>query len=110
MKDNSIDNQSIPQRNYWRSLDEAADTPEFREWLHREFPAGASESFGIDRRSFLKVMAASFSLAGLGLVGCRQPEQKILPHSKQPEGQVPGVVPALRALGAPRRRGGLVRP
>ena len=30
-------------RRYWRSLDELADTPEFKDWLHREFPQGASE-------------------------------------------------------------------
>src|SRR5688572_20932964 len=30
-------------RQYWRSLEELADTPEFREMLHREFPVGASE-------------------------------------------------------------------
>ena len=28
---------------YGRSLDELADTPQFREFLHREFPAGAAE-------------------------------------------------------------------
>ena len=27
-------------RKYWRSLDELAETPEFRQWLEREFPAG----------------------------------------------------------------------
>ena len=30
-------------RLYWRSLGELADTPEFREYLHREFPEQASE-------------------------------------------------------------------
>ena len=30
-------------RVYWRSLGELADTPEFREYLHREFPEQASE-------------------------------------------------------------------
>ena len=25
---------------YWRSLDQLADTPEFRQWVEREFPAG----------------------------------------------------------------------
>ena len=30
-------------RTYWRSLDELSDTPEFRTFMHREFPAGASE-------------------------------------------------------------------
>jgi len=30
-------------RAYWRSLEELADTPAFNEYLHREFPANASE-------------------------------------------------------------------
>ena len=28
---------------YWRSLDHVSDTPEFREYMHREFPKGASD-------------------------------------------------------------------
>lgn len=76
---------------YWRSLDEQADTPEFREWLEREFPSGASELDGVNRRHFLKIMAASFGIAGLGLTGCRQPRQHILPYAKQPERIIPGV-------------------
>ena len=57
---------------YWRSLDELSSTPAFKDWLEKEFPAGASTLEGNDRRSFLKIMAASFGLAGLGLAGCRQ--------------------------------------
>jgi len=76
---------------YWRSLNEWADKPEFKEWLHREFPEGASESEGLDRRGFLKIMSASFALAGLGAAGCRRPEQYILPYSKQPENAIPGI-------------------
>ena len=30
-------------RKYWRSLQELADTPEFAEYVHREFPAQAGE-------------------------------------------------------------------
>ncbi|NJL19380.1 MAG: TAT-variant-translocated molybdopterin oxidoreductase, partial [Bdellovibrionaceae bacterium] len=33
-------------RLYWRSLEDRADSPEFRQWLEREFPAGASEFDG----------------------------------------------------------------
>jgi hypothetical protein len=29
-------------KKYWRSLNELADTPEFRDWVHQEFPANAS--------------------------------------------------------------------
>ena len=76
---------------YWRSLDELADKPEFKEWLHREFPEGASEADGVNRRSFLKIMTASFAMAGLGATGCRRPEAYILPYAKQPEGTIPGI-------------------
>ena len=48
-------------------LEELADTDEFREFLHREFPREASvwDDAAIDRRRFLQLMAASLALAGL---------------------------------------------
>ncbi|WP_309398314.1 TAT-variant-translocated molybdopterin oxidoreductase [Cerasicoccus maritimus] len=76
---------------YWRSPGELAKTPEFQEWLEREFPEGATEANETDRRSFLKLMGASAGLAGIGLAGCRMPTRHILPYSKQPELMVPGV-------------------
>lgn len=78
-------------RKYWKSLDEAVDTPEFRQWLEREFPAGAAELDSMTRGEFLKIGAASMIFAGFGLTGCREPKQHILPYSKQPERIVPGV-------------------
>jgi MoCo/4Fe-4S cofactor protein with predicted Tat translocation signal len=76
---------------YWRSLDEVAETPEFRDWLQREFPAGASEfEDGVSRRNFVKIMASSFALAGVGLTGCRRPYEHIVPFSQMPEGYVHG--------------------
>ena len=76
---------------YWRGLEAAAGTPEFQEWLHREFPVGASEwTEGQSRRQFLKYMAASLALAGA--TACtRQPTEKILPYVKQPEELLPGI-------------------
>ena len=79
--------------NYWKSLDERQETPEFREWVDREFPEGASELEGVDRRKFLKIMSASFGLAGFGMAGCRKPTRYILPYAKQPE-YAPVGVPA----------------
>ena len=79
---------------YWRSLDQIADTPEFRQFVEREFPAGASEMTDpVTRRSFVKLMSASFMLAGVGLAGsgCRRPVENILPFSKMPEGYVHGL-------------------
>ena len=78
---------------YWRSLDQLADSAEFRQWVDREFPAGASEfTDPFTRRHFVKIMSASFLLMGaVGLTGCRRPEENILPFSKMPEDYVHGV-------------------
>ena len=46
---------------------------------------------GGQRRNFMKVMAASFGLAGFGMTGCRRPEQAILPYGKSPEEVIPGI-------------------
>ncbi len=96
-------------RRYWRSLDELADTPEFREWLHREFPQGASEfADGVSRRHFMKIMSASFALAGLGVMatGCRRPEEKLEPFGQQPENYVYGE-PEHYATAMPTRIGAI---
>src|ERR1039458_3192815 len=51
---------------FWRSLDELADTPDFRDHKENEFPHGANDpGASIDRRELLKVMAASAAFAGL---------------------------------------------
>src|SRR5205823_4617057 len=51
-------------QHYWRSLEEVAQTKEFQEMMHREFPAGASEWWdGLNRRNFLKLAAASLALS-----------------------------------------------
>ncbi len=77
-------------RQYWRSLEEVADTEEFREFLQREFPREASVwEDGVSRRNFLKIMGASLSLAGLSAC-VKQPDEKIIPYVKQPEIMVPG--------------------
>ncbi|HEY7475903.1 MAG TPA: TAT-variant-translocated molybdopterin oxidoreductase [Vicinamibacterales bacterium] len=77
-------------RAYWRSLEEVSDTPEFREYLHREFPAQASEfTDPAGRRQFLKLMGASLALAGVSAC-TRQPEEKIIPYVRQPEEIIPG--------------------
>src|SRR5580692_6144303 len=89
---------------YWRSMDQLAETPEFRQWVEREFPAGASEMTDpVTRRSFVKLMSASFLLAGFGLTGCRRPVENIYPFSKMPEGYVHGVAKFF-ATSMPTRR------
>src|SRR5688572_5455628 len=77
-------------REYWRSLEAVSETPEFKEFLHREFPQNASEWLDpVGRRGFLKLMGASLTLAGV--TACtRQPAEEILPYVRQPEELVPG--------------------
>ena len=79
-----------PAKKFWRSLEELADTPVFREFVEREFPQQAEEwNDPIERRTFIKLMGASLALAGLS--GCVfQPPEKIVPNVKQPEEHVPG--------------------
>ncbi|MDB6031312.1 MAG: hydrogenase [Verrucomicrobiales bacterium] len=88
---------------YWRSMDDLADSPEFHQWVEREFPAGASElKDPVSRRHFVKIMSASFLLAGIGITGCRRPEERILPFGKQPENYIHGV-PQFYATAMPTR-------
>ena len=76
-------------RKYWRSLNQISGTPEFKQWVEREFPEGAPDAASAgSRRSLLKLMAASFGLAGLA--ACRRPVEKILPHAKGVEGLIHG--------------------
>jgi len=77
-------------RQYWRSLEELAETEEFQELLHREFPTQASEwQDPVSRRHFLKLMAASLALAGLNAC-TSQPNETIVPYVRPPEEIVPG--------------------
>jgi molybdopterin-containing oxidoreductase family iron-sulfur binding subunit len=81
-------------KRFWRNLDELAETPGFREMLAEEFPrlAGGAANEWVDavsRRGFLKVMGASFALAGLA--GCtKQPDEPIFPYVKAPEDLILG--------------------
>ncbi len=82
--------QGTTGRRFWRSLDELVETPEFVEFLEREFPRQAAGIVAaLDRRHFLKLMGASFALAGLGAC-TKQPEERIVPYVQQPERLVLG--------------------
>jgi MoCo/4Fe-4S cofactor protein with predicted Tat translocation signal len=74
----------------WKSLESVAETPEFKEYLHREFPSNASEWLDpTGRRNFLKLMSASMALAGV--TACTvQPSELIVPYVRQPEEEIPG--------------------
>src|SRR5208337_5598709 len=75
--------KSSPQ--YWRCLEELAQTDGFYEMLHREFPRQASVlPEGTSRRDFMKLMSASLALAGLSAC-VKQPLEPIVPYVRQPE-------------------------
>ena len=83
VKDKLARAKSGPQ--YWRCLEELAQTDGFYEMLHREFPRQASvwpESSS--RRDFLKLMSASMALAGLSAC-VKMPLEPIVPYVRQPD-------------------------
>ncbi|UCI09670.1 TAT-variant-translocated molybdopterin oxidoreductase [Mesorhizobium sp. B1-1-8] len=72
----------------WRSLDEIAGTAEFRRFVEAEFPAIAERlPAKPNRRTLLKLMGASLSMAGLA--ACSRAES-IVPYVRQPEMLIPG--------------------
>ena len=77
---------------YWRSLDELADTDEFRAFMAKEFPREAAPlENSLDRRGFMKLLGASMALAGLtSCVRPVKPNEKIVPYVKAPEEIIPG--------------------
>ena len=77
-------------KEYWRSVEEFVDAPEFREFVTREYPAQAEEwDNSLSRRNFVKVMGASLALAGLS--GCvMQPPEKIVPYVHADPDLIPG--------------------
>jgi len=75
---------------YWRSLEELANTRAFQEYLHREFPEQASDfTDPVGRRQFLRLMGASLALAGVSAC-TKQPAEVIVPYVRAPEEIVPG--------------------
>ena len=76
----------------WRSLEALADTPAFRRFIEREYPAVTDLARGPERRTFLKLMAASFAMTGL--TGCDEPEDKReyeVPYVRNPVRMLPSV-------------------
>ena len=77
-------------KRFWQSLDELAETPEYRYKLENEFPENTEkEAEGIDRRGILKLMAASAAMAGLSAC-TKLPTEKIVPYVRPPEEIIPG--------------------
>lgn len=85
----SLDDTARKPR-YWRSLAELEGKPEFKEFIEREFAAPLEElpPDSPGRRRFVQLMGASLALAGA--TSCRWEKDYVLPHSRRPEGLVPG--------------------
>jgi molybdopterin-containing oxidoreductase family iron-sulfur binding subunit len=75
---------------FWRSLDQVAQTPEFQKIVDDEFVPGTSEwTDPVSRRRLVELLGATLGLAGL--TACtRQPEEKIVPYVQAPEDVIPG--------------------
>jgi molybdopterin-containing oxidoreductase family iron-sulfur binding subunit len=73
----------------WSSIEELCGDPAFQAWVDAEYPA-AAEYTTTARRQFLKLMGASFALAGL--TACeKSPFVAALPYVEQPENEAIGV-------------------
>jgi molybdopterin-containing oxidoreductase family iron-sulfur binding subunit len=93
-------------KEYWRSLDELADSPEFDTFVRREYPSQTEVLIDpVSRRSFMKLMGASLGLAGLAACTV-QPKEEVIPYVKQPEEVVPGK-PLYFATAMPRSGGAM---
>ena len=76
---------------FWRTLEEAAESDDLREYIEQEFPGLSGQvPQGVDRRSLLKVMAASLAMAGAAAC-TKQPKELIVPYVRQPENVIPGI-------------------
>jgi len=73
----------------WTSLEELEHDPALQSWVAAEYPAAATLE-PVARREFIKLMAASFALAGL--TGCeKSPFTTALPYVDQPDAATIGV-------------------
>ncbi|MCC6456972.1 MAG: TAT-variant-translocated molybdopterin oxidoreductase [Caldilineaceae bacterium] len=88
--------QPHTSKQFWRSLEEVANTEAFQKLLEAEFPRQIAASMvsearsGTTRRDFLKLMGAALAMAGL--TGCtpEKPGETIVPYVVAPEEIVPG--------------------
>ena len=92
-------------KRFWQSLEELAETQEYREFLENEFPHDPEKDpQGMNRRDVLKLAAASAALAGLSAC-TKLPTQKIVPYVKAPEEIIRGQAAVLRDVDDAGRSG-----
>ena len=86
-------NHHVTGLEYWRSLEQLAETPEIAEFVAQEFPGYDVDTIAASsRRGFLKLMGAALALAGVTLSGCRRwPKEELAPYSSNPRGIIPGL-------------------
>ena len=87
-----IDNKQTG-RTYWASFEHLASSPEIAEAVDKEFASyDPKDVLTVPRRRFLKYVAASMALAGVGLGGCRRwPKEVIAPYAHEPKDHTPGI-------------------
>ena len=75
---------------FWRSLEEFADSAEFRQFTESEYPSQSEIALDpLTGRRLVQLMGASLALAGAA--GCsRAPSETIVPYVRPPEEIVPG--------------------
>ena len=79
-------------KQFWRTLDELADSPEFHELVAREFPSQIDRLVDpVSRRHFLSLMGASLALAGLSGCGRQRSNETIVPGVQKSEGPLTGL-------------------
>jgi len=83
--------ESAQGPTYWKSLEELAETKEFQAFVDDEFADRTPNWLDpANRRTFLKLAAASLAMAGV--TACtKQPKETIVPYVRQPEEFIPGV-------------------
>ena len=84
-----IDHQSMDRPRVWAGVEELSDDPRFQAFIEAEYPA-VQEFSKTARREFLKLMGASFALAGL--TGCEKSSfVAALPYVDQPASETIGL-------------------
>src|ERR1700720_2090657 len=83
--------ESAEGPQFWKSLEEIAETDEFKAFLEDEFAVRTPDWLDpANRRNFLKLLGASLALAGV--TACtKQPKETIVPYVRQPEDFIPGL-------------------
>ena len=83
--------ESAEGPQFWKSLEEIAETEDFKAFLEDEFAVRTPDWLDpANRRNFLKLLGASLALAGV--TACtKQPKETIVPYVRQPEEFIPGL-------------------